>query len=222
MANANLSEEWNERLQPLFDNPEMLSLREFLKEEKRQRKEIFPPKELTFQTFQLTPFEKIKVIILGQDPYHGKGQANGLCFSVPSSMPVPPSLRNIFQELQTDLGIHRSNTDLSDWGEQGVLLLNSVLTVEKQRPASHANRGWEFFTDRIIKMIAEQKKNCVFILWGAYAQGKREFINPESHLVLTSPHPSPFSADRGFFGSRPFSQTNAFLQANSQDPINWG
>lgn len=222
MANPNLDKLWADKLQPLFSTKQMQSLREFLKEQKSQDKEIFPPTHLTFNALNLTPFDKIKVVILGQDPYHGEGQAHGMCFSVPEGTNSPPSLKNIFNELKDDLGIARTKTDLSDWAQQGVLLLNSVLTVEKQQPASHAKQGWEFFTDGIISMIAREKKNCVFILWGAYAQSKATFIRADRHLVLESAHPSPFSVDKGFKGSRPFSTTNAYLVTCGETPINWG
>ncbi len=222
MANPNLDILWATKLQPLFSSPEMRSLRAFLQAQKKLNKQVFPPTNLTFNALNLTPFDNIKVVILGQDPYHGEGQAHGLCFSVPPGITTPPSLRNIFGELKSDLGIERTLTDLTDWAKQGVLMLNSVLTVEKQQAASHANQGWESFTDGIISMVAREKQHCVFILWGAYAQSKAHLINPEKHLVLTSTHPSPFSADKGFKGSRPFSTTNAYLMARGEKPINWG
>lgn len=222
MANPNLDKLWADKLQQLFANKQMQSLREFLKQQKAEDKEVFPPTNLTFNALNLTPFDKIKVVIIGQDPYHGEGQAHGLCFSVPEGVKAPPSLKNIFKELKSDLGLERTLTDLSDWAEQGVLLLNSVLTVEKQQPASHADQGWEIFTDSIISMVAREKRNCVFILWGAYAQNKAKFIRSEKHLVLESTHPSPFSVDKGFKGSRPFSTTNAYLVACGEEPIKWG
>lgn len=221
-TNPNLDAKWEEKLQSLFADRHMKSLRSFLQDEKSHKKEIYPPNLLTFNALNLTPFNSIKVVILGQDPYHGKGQAHGLCFSVPEGMKAPPSLQNIFTELKNDLGIERSKTNLSDWAEQGVLLLNSVLTVESQKPASHAKKGWEFFTDGIIRMVAQEHPHCAFILWGAYAQSKASMVSREKHLVLEAAHPSPFSAERGFFGSRPFSQTNAFMLAHNEEPIKWG
>ena len=220
--NPNLDPVWGQKLQKLFTDQQMKSLRSFLQQEKSLKKDIFPPTSLTFNALNLTPFNSIKVVILGQDPYHGKGQAHGLCFSVPQGNKTPPSLRNIFTELKNDLGIERSKTDLSDWARQGVLLLNSVLTVEEQKPASHAKRGWEVFTDGIINMVAQERPHCAFILWGAYAQSKAGMINQEKHFIIESPHPSPFSADKGFFGSKPFSKVNAFLQTTGNEVINWG
>lgn len=220
--NPNLDQLWADKLQAAFSSKQMKSLRDFLKEQKAQDKEVYPPTNLTFNALNLTPFDKIKVVILGQDPYHGEGQAHGMSFSVPEGVKAPPSLKNIFNELKADLGIERTRTDLSDWAQQGVLLLNSVLTVEKKQPASHAKQGWETFTDSIISMVARERKYCVFILWGAYAQEKAKFIKAERHLVLESVHPSPFSVDKGFKGSRPFSTTNAYLVACEEKPINWG
>ena len=187
-----------------------------------QSKEIYPPKENWYKAFEYSSFENTKVIILGQDPYHGINQAEGLSFSVPEGVPIPPSLRNIYIELESDLGItipHHGH--LSHWAKQGVLLLNSVLTVEKNSPASHANQGWEAFTDNVIKLLNDKKHNLVFLLWGAYAGKKAELINPERHLVLKAPHPSPFSANRGFFGCKHFSKTNQHLLSTDQTPIEW-
>jgi len=189
---------------------------------KNQSKEIYPPKENWYRAFEYSTFENTKVIILGQDPYHGINQAEGLSFSVPEGVPIPPSLRNIYIELESDLGItipHHGH--LSHWAKQGVLLLNSVLTVEKNSPASHANQGWETFTDNVIKLLNDKKNNLVFLLWGAYAGKKAELINPERHLVLKAPHPSPFSANRGFFGCKHFSKTNQHLLSTDQTPIEW-
>ena len=213
---------WEDRLKNLFLTREMGSLRYFLQTEKAKKKEIYPPTKLTFNALNLTPFDEIKVVILGQDPYYGPGQAHGLCFSVPDGVAPPPSLKNIFTELKNDLGIARTKTDLSDWAEQGVLLLNSVLTVEKQQAASHAKKGWEYFTDAIIEMVAQERENCVFILWGNYAHSKEGKINPTQHLIIKSVHPSPLSVERGFYGSKPFSTTNAFLRACGKEPIKWG
>jgi len=187
-----------------------------------QSKEIYPPKENWYRAFEYSSFENTKVIILGQDPYHGINQAEGLSFSVPEGVPIPPSLRNIYIELESDLGItipHHGH--LSHWAKQGVLLLNSVLTVEKNSPASHANQGWESFTDNVIKLLNDKKNNLVFLLWGAYAGKKAELINHERHLVLKASHPSPFSANRGFFGCKHFSKTNQHLLSTDQTPIEW-
>lgn len=183
---------------------------------------IYPPKELIFRALELTPFENIKVVILGQDPYHGEGEANGLAFSVNKGVELPPSLRNIYEELKSDMGIKIPNHgDLTSWAKQGVLLLNSVLTVEKDKPASHRNIGWEEYTDSIIKKISDKKENIVFILWGKYAQSKKDFIDERKHLVISSPHPSPFSANKGFFGSKPFSKTNTYLKSKGKKEIDW-
>lgn len=183
---------------------------------------IYPPKELIFRALELTPFENIKVVILGQDPYHGEGEANGLAFSVNKGVKLPPSLRNIYEELKSDMGIKIPNHgDLTSWAKQGVLLLNSVLTVEKDKPASHRNIGWEEYTDSIIKKISDKKENIVFILWGKYAQSKKDFIDERKHLVISSPHPSPFSANKGFFGSKPFSKTNTYLKSKGKKEIDW-
>lgn len=183
---------------------------------------IYPPKELIFRALELTPFENIKVVILGQDPYHGEGEANGLAFSVNKGVKLPPSLRNIYEELKSDMGIKIPNHgDLTSWAKQGVLLLNSVLTVEKDKPASHRNIGWEEYTDSIIKKISDKKENIVFILWGKYAQSKKDFIDERKYLVISSPHPSPFSANKGFFGSKPFSKTNTYLKSKGKKEIDW-
>ena len=186
-------------------------------------KEIYPPKKNWYKAFEYSSFANTKVIILGQDPYHGINQAEGLSFSVPEGVPIPPSLRNIYMELKSDVGITVPNHGhLSYWAKQGVLLLNSVLTVEKNSPASHANHGWEIFTDNVIKLLNEKKHNLVFLLWGAYAGKKAELINLERHLVLNAPHPSPFSVNKGFFGCKHFSKTNQYLLSTNQTPIEWG
>ena len=185
-------------------------------------KEIYPPKKNWYKAFEYSSFANTKVIILGQDPYHGINQAEGLSFSVPEGVSIPPSLRNIYMELKSDVGITVPNHGhLSYWAKQGVLLLNSVLTVEKNSPASHANQGWEIFTDNVIKLLNEKKHNLVFLLWGAYAGKKAELINSDKHLILSAPHPSPFSAHKGFFGCKHFSKTNHYLESNKQQPINW-
>lgn len=178
----------------------------------------FPPKEQLFNALHLAPYPSVKVVIIGQDPYHGEGEANGLAFSVNSGIRIPPSLRNIFKELKSDLGIARTNTDLSDWAQQGVLLLNTTLTVTKDKPLSHENFGWEKFTDFVIQKIALKETPVVFILWGKYAQKKKLLIPQKHHLIIESAHPSPLGAHRGFWDSKPFSKANAFLE----QPIQWG
>jgi len=191
-------------------------------EEEYAKKEIYPPKDYIFNALKLTPYEKVKVVIVGQDPYHGEHEAHGLSFSVQEGIKVPPSLQNIYKELETDLGIpRRESGDLTGWAKEGVLMLNAVLTVVKDTPASHRNLGWERLTDYIIKLLNEKKEPIVFILWGNFAKAKKSLITNPQHLVLTSAHPSPFSANYGFFGSKPFSKTNDFLKKNNIAPINW-
>jgi len=212
--------DWSELLATEREMDYFKSLYSFLYD--NQSKEIYPTKENWYKAFEYSSFENTKVIILGQDPYHGINQAEGLSFSVPKGMPIPPSLRNIYIELESDIGItipHHGH--LSHWAKQGVLLLNSVLTVEKNSPASHANQGWETFTDNVIKLLNEKKHNLVFLLWGAYAGKKAELIDSDKHLILSAPHPSPFSAHKGFFGCKHFSKTNHYLESNKQQPINW-
>ena len=184
-------------------------------------KVIFPPAREVFEAFRKTSYMDTKVVILGQDPYHGVGEANGLCFSVNEGIKMPPSLNNIYKELYDDLGIKRTTTDLSDWAKSGVLLLNSVLTVEKDKPASHKMIGWEEFTDNVIKKLNEKETPVVFILWGNFAKGKAKYITNPKHLVISSSHPSPFSVNYGFFGSKPFSKTNEFLRKNNIKEIEW-
>ena len=183
---------------------------------------VFPPKDYIFNALKLTSYKNTKVVIVGQDPYHGDGEAHGLSFSVQKGVKIPPSLKNIYKELYDDLGIlPHDNGDLTKWAEEGVLLLNAVLTVEKDKPASHRNIGWEFLTDRVIKSLNEKDEPVVFILWGNFAKEKMKFITDRRHLVITSTHPSPFSAKNGFFGSKPFSKTNNFLIKNKIKPIDW-
>ena len=221
-STAKLESSWLERLAEDLAQPSMDSLRSFLKEQYAQGKIIYPERKNYFQAFAKTPFAKCKVVVLGQDPYHGAGQAHGLSFSVLKGVPKPPSLVNIFKELRSDIGCSIPESgDLSPWAEQGVLLLNSVLTVEQGQPGSHQGRGWELFTDAVVKMINEQKQNVVFVLWGAYAQKKAAHVHKKRHLVLESVHPSPLSSHRGFFGSQPFSKINSYLQATGQSPIRW-
>ena len=186
-----------------------------------QNKTIFPPAKEVFKAFRMTSYKDTRVVILGQDPYHGVGEANGMCFSVNRNIKMPPSLKNIFKELYDDLGITRTDSDLSDWAKSGVLLLNSVLTVEKDKPASHKWIGWEEFTDNIIKKLNEKDEPVVFILWGNFAKSKMKYITNPKHLVISSSHPSPFSVNYGFFGSKPFSRTNKFLKDNGLKEIEW-
>jgi len=201
----------------------MLSLKKKLLELKNNKITFYPKGNQIFNAFNLTPFNKVKVVILGQDPYHGPNQAHGLCFSVPSEIKPPPSLVNIFKELESDIGkkINLQNGNLEHWALQGVFLLNTTLTVEKSKPLSHQNYGWARFTDRVISLINEKLNNIVFILWGSFAQTKKELIDSGKHLILSAPHPSPLSAHRGFFGSRPFSKTNIFLQSKQIDKVKW-
>ncbi|GAB4330937.1 MAG: uracil-DNA glycosylase [Bacteroidales bacterium] len=211
-----LSELYNE-----FQAPYFRDLKSFLVEEKKKYR-IYPPGSEIFAAFNNAPFDKVRVVILGQDPYHGAGQANGLCFSVKKGIPFPPSLRNIFKELKSDLGIPEpKHGDLTPWAKQGVLLLNATLTVRAGQAGSHQGKGWEQFTDQAIRLLSEKRENLVFILWGKYAQAKKEMIDWRKHLILQAPHPSPFSADRGFFGSRPFSQTNDFFKMKGLPEIDW-
>ena len=183
--------------------------------------ECFPPKDQIFRAFELTPFDNIKVVIIGQDPYHNDFQANGLCFSVSENVKAPPSLKNIFTELNNDLGIQRTKTELNDWAKQGVLLLNATLSVRAHSPNSHKDLGWEKFTDFVIKEISESRENIVFVLWGAFAQKKEELIDSSKHFILKSAHPSPFSVYRGFYGSKPFSKINEYLESKNLKPISW-
>ncbi len=213
---------WQAVIGAEFEKPYMQALRDFLKQEKAAGKTIFPPGHQIFNAFNHTPFEQVRVVIIGQDPYHGPGQAHGLSFSVPAGVALPPSLMNIFKEIESDLGIKMSGTgDLRPWANQGVLLLNATLTVEMANAGSHQKRGWETFTDAVIAALNQQRQGLVFVLWGSYAQKKGEMINPQKHLVLKSPHPSPLSAHRGFFGNHQFSKINAYLSQHGQTPINW-
>jgi uracil-DNA glycosylase len=211
---------WTEILTPIKETEYFKNLWQKVKEE-YSREKCFPPKEQIFRALELTSFEKIKVVIIGQDPYHNDFQANGLCFSVSKNVATPPSLKNIFKELEDDLGISRTNPELEDWAKQGVLLLNATLTVKAHEPNSHKDLGWEKFTDFIIKEISEKKENVVFVLWGAFAQKKEELINSSQHFIIKSAHPSPFSVYRGFYGSKPFSQINDYLKSQNKKPILW-
>ena len=213
---------WLERLQPQFDEPYMGELKRFLLDEKQRGKSIFPKGANWFRALDLTPLDQVRVVILGQDPYHGPGQAHGLCFSVPTDVRPPPSLVNIYKELASDLGITPARHGfLENWAKQGVLLLNSVLTVEMGRAASHRDRGWERFTDAVIREVNAKDEPVVFMLWGSYAQKKAAFVDTSKHLVLKAPHPSPLSAHNGFFGCRHFSKANAFLESRGAPTIDW-
>lgn len=219
----NLDKSWLTHLEPEFDKAYMKALKTFLLEEKGQGHEIYPKSTDVFNALNHTPFDKVKVVILGQDPYHGPGQAHGLSFSVQKGVTVPPSLKNIYKELSTDIEGFKTpdHGNLTQWADQGVLLLNATLTVRARTAGSHQNRGWETFTDTIIKELSEKRTGLIFILWGAYAQKKIALIDTSKHTVITSTHPSPFSAYNGFFGSKPFSKTNAQLIKEGKDPINW-
>ena len=216
-----IEESWKSILKDEFEKDYFLKLTEFIRSEYKTRK-IYPPAKLIFNAFDQCPFNQLKVVILGQDPYHGPGQAHGLCFSVNDGVEFPPSLKNIFKELQNDIGKSIPNTgNLTEWAKQGVLLLNATLTVRANYAGSHQNKGWEQFTDAVIHKINEQKEHVVFILWGNYAISKGKFIDQNKHLVLTSVHPSPLSASRGFFGNKHFSITNEYLTQNGKDSIEW-
>ena len=222
MGKINLESSWLKVLKDEFEKPYMKNLSIFLNSEKNNSKIIYPPGSKIFNALNLTPFTSVKVIILGQDPYHGQNQANGLSFSVEIGNKIPPSLQNIFKELNSDLNILPSkHGDLSNWAKQGVLLLNTILTVESSKPSSHSNKGWEIFTDKILHSLSSLKENLVFILWGKKAQEKISLIDESKHKILKSPHPSPYSANNGFFGSQPFSKTNFFLKSKKIDKINW-
>jgi uracil-DNA glycosylase len=217
-----LEASWKQELIGEFSKPYMVGLRAFLKNEIAQGHKIYPKPSNWFAAFEHTPFDKVKVVILGQDPYHGEGQAHGLSFSVPNGVRPPPSLLNIFKELETDVGVKRpTHGNLLKWADQGVLLLNSVLTVREGQAASYQKRGWEEFTDQAIRALNEKREHLVFILWGSYAQRKGQFIDRSKHLVIEGVHPSPLSASRGFFGSRPFSKCNDYLIKHGKQPIDW-
>ncbi|MAQ31943.1 MAG: uracil-DNA glycosylase [Flavobacteriales bacterium] len=219
--NVKIENSWKRELDMEFQKPYFIKLVQFLKKEYNECS-VFPQSSLIFNAFNRCVFGDVKVVILGQDPYHGIGQAHGLSFSVPSGVKIPRSLINIFKELKSDLKLDMPTSgDLSGWSDQGVLLLNSILTVKRSIPGSHQMQGWEVFTDAVIELISRKKRNVVFILWGAYAGKKGLKINKDKHMIVTSPHPSPFSANRGFFGSRPFSRCNDYLVLNKKEPIKW-
>jgi uracil-DNA glycosylase len=216
-----IDESWRTLLRDEFESVYFQALRGFLVEERRKYT-VYPPGQQIFSAFNLTPFNKVKVVILGQDPYHGPGQAHGLCFSVPDGMPKPPSLINIFKEIETDLGIPVPREgNLTAWARQGVLLLNAILTVRANTPTSHQNKGWETFTDAVIRNLSEKRKNLVFLLWGNYAQAKEKLIDSDRHFILKATHPSPLSASRGFLGCRHFSKVNNILSEMGLNEINW-
>ncbi len=220
--NIKLEESWKEVLNEEFSKLYFQQLKAFLVEEKASGHPIYPPGKYIFNAFNSTPFDKVKVVILGQDPYHGQGQAHGLSFSVPQGVRQPPSLKNIFKELNADLGIDiPSHGYLQSWADQGVLLLNSLLTVRASTPGSHKGKGWEEFTDAAIQALNEHRDGVIFFLWGKYAKEKGKFIDPQKHHILTAAHPSPYSANNGFFGTRHFSKANEILAKQGNEPINW-
>lgn len=220
--NVKIEASWKKALSAEFTKPYFKNLISFLKEEKADGKTIYPPGQLIFNVYDTIPIDQVRVVILGQDPYHNPGQAMGLSFSVPKGVTVPPSLRNIYKELNTSLGLEKpAHGDLTKWTNQGVFLLNAMLTVERNNPGSHKRSGWQFFTDATIKAISDQREHVVFMLWGAFAKKKGELIDETKHLVLTSAHPSPFSADRGFFGNEHFKKANDYLTENGFAAIDW-
>ena len=223
-SRVQLESSWKAALAGEFDASYMSDLRQFLRAQKKTGKSIYPPGSQMFAALDFTPLPAVRVVIIGQDPYHGPGQAHGLCFSVLPGVPPPPSLVNIFKEIGDDLGVALPQDGrgcLTPWAKQGVLLLNAVLSVERSRAGSHQGRGWEAFTDRVVELVNERNDGVVFLLWGSYAQKKGARVDRKRHLVLTAPHPSPLSAHRGFFGCRHFSQTNAYLTARGEAPIDW-
>lgn len=216
-----IEDSWKTVLKDEFEKPYFKNLTDFVKSEYSSHT-IFPPGRQIFSAFEHTPFDRVKVVIIGQDPYHGRGQANGLCFSVSDGIPFPPSLQNIFKELKDDLNIEIPKSgNLERWADQGVLLLNATLTVRESNAGSHQNKGWEQFTDAVIQKLSTEKKNLVFILWGSYAQKKGAMIDPSKHFIIKSAHPSPLSSYRGFFGSKPFSIINQFLKSIGKEEIKW-
>jgi uracil-DNA glycosylase len=218
---VNIEPSWHLKLKDEFEKPYFGKLVEFVKSEYAQTR-VFPPGKLIFNAFNKCPFDRVRVVILGQDPYHGPGQAHGLCFSVPEGVGFPPSLQNIFNEIHDDLGVPvPSYGNLERWASQGVFLLNATLTVRAHQAGSHQGKGWETFTDKVVHLLAEEKEHLVFLLWGAYAQNKGQFIDTARHLVLQSVHPSPLSASRGFFGNHHFSRANRYLEEHGMEPVKW-
>ena len=211
---------WDEKLKEEMKKDQFKKLGIFVKNEYRN-KQVFPPYQNIFDALRFTDYDEVKVVILGQDPYHGLGEAHGLSFSVKKNVKMPPSLQNIFKELYDDIGVKRDNSDLTDWAMQGVLLLNSIMTVERDKPLSHKDKGWEIFTDDIIRLLNERDKPVIFLLWGSFARSKKILIDLKKHYVIESSHPSPLSAYRGFFGSKPFSKINKILEQNHINKINW-
>ena len=217
-----LEPSWKERVGEWLLRPDMRELSAFLRQRKAAGAQVFPPGHDIFAAFDATPFEQVKVVILGQDPYHGFGQAHGLCFSVQPGVPVPPSLLNIYKEIESDLGLPRPDHGcLLPWAQRGVLLLNAVLTVEEGKPGSHQGKGWEGFTDHVVDVLNREREGLVFLLWGSYAQAKGKVIDPRRHKVLKAPHPSPLSAHRGFLGCRHFSAANEYLRRRGTTPVDW-
>lgn len=214
--------EWFAALNEIFFAEQFVELADFVRSE-YQTKKVFPMPENIFEAFWLTPFSQVKAVILGQDPYHGDGQAHGLCFSVPAGVPVPPSLQNVYKEIESDLGVKKdfNSGNLKAWAEQGVFLLNAILTVIAHKPASHRNRGWEYFTDAVIKTISDRQEHVVFMLWGNYARSKKSLIDSSKHLILEAPHPSPLSAYAGWWGSKHFSKCNEYLMAHGKEAVRW-
>jgi len=220
--NVQIEPSWKDALADEFGKPYFHALAQRLRQMKREGRTIYPPGPLIFNAFNTTPFEQVKVVILGQDPYHNPGEAMGLCFSVPRGVKVPPSLENVFKELHDDVGFrHPGHGDLTYWAQQGVFLLNAILTVERNRPASHRELGWQTFTDAVIQTLSARREGLVFMLWGAFAKKKAALIDPFQHLILEAAHPSPLAAHKGFFGCRHFSKANAHLVSNGQTPIDW-
>ena len=221
-VSPNIHESWKNALSEEFQKPYFHALKSFLQAEKKGGYRIFPPGKLIFNAFDTTPFDKVKVVVLGQDPYHGPGQAHGLCFSVQPGIPVPPSLRNIYKELHSDIGFEiPAHGYLQKWAEQGVLLLNAILTVRAHQAASHRNKGWEEFTDAAIHKLNSEREGLVFLLWGGFAKRKASMIDPNKHLILKAAHPSPLSAHNGFMGCKHFSQVNAYLASRGMGEIDW-
>lgn len=217
-----IEESWKSALTEEFNSLYFSELKSFLENEKKTGQVIYPPSQYIFSAFDKTPFNNVKVVILGQDPYHGSGQAHGLSFSVPVKQGIPPSLKNIFKELKSDLNITMPETgNLEKWSQQGVLLLNATLTVRANQPGSHQKKGWENFTDSVIRRLSSERNGIVFLLWGKYAQAKEQLIDITKHFILMSPHPSPFSADKGFFGCKHFSKTNELLIEQGKTPVDW-
>ncbi len=222
MIDPQIESSWKEILWDEFQKPYFTEIKNFLQKEKAEWKTIYPVWNQIFNAFDKTPFDQVKVVIIWQDPYHGEGEAHGLCFSVQDGVKIPPSLRNIYKEMESDLWLTPPKSgNLTKWTQEWVFLLNATLTVRKDTPNSHKDIGWQIFTDSVIKTLSDKKEHLVFILWWAFAQQKKNLIDESKHLVICSAHPSPFSADRGFFGSKPFSKTNKYLEENWKTPINW-